>query len=210
MSRKMIDYKVEDGKITSIDGYKVVGGGTAVEANPQEEATQQLEKIKIDNITYSTAGGGGGNYNVAITKFASTYTGSGSTYNARWSNGNLQPNTAYEIGMNFYITFTTDFEKRTIGSNQIFVATNAHPVISENNYTLKYGDVVLELTSTKTTMRVAKYADDGRYQATAYNTLVYTVIKAGTTGESTNIPNSGWYSEYTYQIYDLGVVQAAQ
>ena len=27
MSRKMIDYKVEDGKITSIDGYEVGGGG---------------------------------------------------------------------------------------------------------------------------------------------------------------------------------------
>lgn len=52
MSRKMIDYKVENGKITSIDGYEV-GGGTAVEANPQEEATQQLEKIKIDDVVYS-------------------------------------------------------------------------------------------------------------------------------------------------------------
>ena len=58
----MIDYKVENGKITSIDGYEVVGGGTAVEANPQEEATQQLEKIKIDNTTYSTASGTN-NYN---------------------------------------------------------------------------------------------------------------------------------------------------
>ena len=57
MSRKMIDYKVENGTITSIDGYRVGGGGTAVEANPQDEATQQLEKIKIDNITYSTSGG---------------------------------------------------------------------------------------------------------------------------------------------------------
>ena len=29
MSRKMIDYKVEDGTITSIDGYEV-GGGNAI------------------------------------------------------------------------------------------------------------------------------------------------------------------------------------
>ena len=28
MSRKMIDYKVEGGKITSIDGYEVGGGGS--------------------------------------------------------------------------------------------------------------------------------------------------------------------------------------
>ena len=53
MSRKMIDYKVEDGKIVSIDGYEVGGSGTAVEANPQEEATQQLDKIKIDDVVYS-------------------------------------------------------------------------------------------------------------------------------------------------------------
>ena len=49
----MIDYKVENGTITSIDGYEVGGGGTAVEANPQEEATQQLEKIKIDDVVYN-------------------------------------------------------------------------------------------------------------------------------------------------------------
>ena len=28
MSRKMIDYKVENGKITSIDGYELGGGGS--------------------------------------------------------------------------------------------------------------------------------------------------------------------------------------
>lgn len=68
MSRKMIDYKVENGTITSIDGYELGGGGgTAVEANPPEEATQQLEKIKIDNITYSTSGGTN-NYNDLTNK----------------------------------------------------------------------------------------------------------------------------------------------
>ena len=39
MSRKMIDYKVEEGKITSIDGYKV-GGGEAVSG-----------QVLLDNIT---------------------------------------------------------------------------------------------------------------------------------------------------------------
>lgn len=56
MSKRMVDVKVEDGKVASINGYGV-GGGTAVEANPQEEATQQLSKIKIDKITYSTDSG---------------------------------------------------------------------------------------------------------------------------------------------------------
>ena len=63
----MIDYNVENGTITSIDGYEVGGGGTAVEANPQEQATQQLDKIKIDDITYSTSGGTN-NYNDLTNK----------------------------------------------------------------------------------------------------------------------------------------------
>ena len=33
MSRKMIDYKVEDGTITSIDGYEVGGGNTIIFKN---------------------------------------------------------------------------------------------------------------------------------------------------------------------------------
>ena len=80
MSRKMIDYKVENGTITSIDGYEV-GGGTAVEANPQEEATQQLEKIKIDNTTYNIAGG---DYSVKVEKIESNFSGSGGGNRAYW------------------------------------------------------------------------------------------------------------------------------
>lgn len=57
MSKRMVDLQVENGKVASINGNEV--GGTAVEANPQEAATQQLEKIKIDNIAYNIAGGEG-------------------------------------------------------------------------------------------------------------------------------------------------------
>lgn len=68
MSKRMVTYKVgDDDKIASIDEYEV-GGGTNVEANPQGEATQQLEKIKIDNIAYKIAGGGTDNYNDLTNK----------------------------------------------------------------------------------------------------------------------------------------------
>ena len=46
MSRKMIDYKVENGKITSIDGYNV-GGGDAVTG-----------QVLLDNITKATPNDG--------------------------------------------------------------------------------------------------------------------------------------------------------
>ena len=100
MSRKMIDYKVEDGTITSIDGYNLsVGGGTAVEANPQEEATGQLEKIKIDNITYSTAAGG----NTIIFKSQSIFPPEKSYWTDN-NNENLNKlNKAIEKGMNIAI-----------------------------------------------------------------------------------------------------------
>ena len=203
----MIDYKVENGKITSIDGYEVGGGGTAVEANPQEEATQQLEKIKIDNVAYNIAGGGG-TYNVNATRSSSDYTREGNNYDQKWSDVGVQPNTAYEVGRNFDVTFTTDFKDYTVKSNEILVASNAHQNISKANYTLTFGDVVLALTSTKTTMVVGKYVGTTTYRIRVYNYLTYTVIKAGTTGPNTEIPASGWESEYTRTIYAFNVTQA--
>ena len=56
MSRKMIDYKVEDGTITSIDGYEV-GGGKAktvtvkqsdLEKGTQGDGTETLNELKKD------------------------------------------------------------------------------------------------------------------------------------------------------------------
>ena len=43
MSKRMVDLKVKDGKVASINGCDV--GGTAVEANPQEEATAWKDYI---------------------------------------------------------------------------------------------------------------------------------------------------------------------
>lgn len=115
MSRKMIDYKVEDGKITSIDGYEV-GGGTAVEANPQEEATQQLEKIKIDNIAYNIAGGG----NTIIFKIQSIFPPEKSYWTDN-NNENLNKlNKAIEKGMNIAIYCYSPYETSTKQPYTIF------------------------------------------------------------------------------------------
>lgn len=43
MSRKMIDYKVENGKIVSIDGYELGGGGS--KAKKLEETKAVTEAI---------------------------------------------------------------------------------------------------------------------------------------------------------------------
>ena len=104
----MIDYKVENGKITSIDGYEVGGGGTAVEANPQEEATQQLEKIKIDNIAYNIAGGGSGGFSVYVVKFEpKTKNPPNQLLSWKTDDGfqQLKPNTAYEVGDSFVLQY---------------------------------------------------------------------------------------------------------
>ena len=207
MSKRMVDLQVNDGKITSIDGYEA-GGGTAVEANPQEEATQQLQKIKIDNIAYNIAGEGGGTYKVEATRSSSDYNGEGNNYDQKWSGEGVQPNTAYEVGRNFDITFTTDFKDVRVNSNEILVASDVHQNISKANYTLTYGDVVLALTSTKTTMVVGQYVGTTTYRVRAYNYLTYTVIKAGTTGANTAVPASGWESQYTRTIYSFNVTKA--
>lgn len=55
------------------------GGGTTVVANPQETATDELEKIQIGNTIYSVSSGGGGGTGSGKTlvKKTKTYTGDG-------------------------------------------------------------------------------------------------------------------------------------
>ena len=98
MSKRMVDLKVTDGKIASIDDYEV-GGGTSVEANPQEEATQQLAKIKIDNIAYSINGGGAGGSGFIVKSINTSSRSSGIKDNLGWVNGReLKANTPYSVG----------------------------------------------------------------------------------------------------------------
>ena len=41
MSRKMIDYKVENGKIVSIDGYELAGGGSKAKKLDETKAVTE-------------------------------------------------------------------------------------------------------------------------------------------------------------------------
>lgn len=200
----MIDYKVENGTITSIDGYEV-GGGTAVEANPQEEATQQLEKIKIDNIAYNIAGGGGNNKLVTSVTTDSTNKGQ-IRPQIHWSSSPglaLLPNTSYQVGDQVKISYDWSSNKITIGENQIFVPVSCAQYIEDQNKKLTYGDVILVLTNTYARFNCT--ADKGNVYPFVENYATYTVVKAGTTGDNVSVPTSGWVDIITYMIYTLEV-----
>ena len=48
MSRKMIDYKVEDGKITSIDGYEIGRGSKAKKLEETKSVTEAITKTQSE------------------------------------------------------------------------------------------------------------------------------------------------------------------
>lgn len=210
MSRKMIDYKVEDGTITSIDGYELGGGGTAVEANPQEEATQQLEKIKIDNITYNIAGGGSGggeNYNVVVQR-ADQERKQKFGLALKWdSTRGLKANTAYEVGDQVVMVIDT--------YNYVSVATNQIPVPIDTRLTmitstkLQFGDVIIVLTDRN--IRTDLNGGSTSTQSYRFDTeaaLKFTVLKAGTTGADVTLSAKADIT-LTYLAYSLGVTKAA-
>ena len=188
MSKRMVDLKVAEGKITSIDDYEV-GGGTAVEANPQQEATQQLQKIKIDNITYNIAGGGGGGSGFII-KNVSTYTySSGFKDNLGWVSGReLKANTAYAVGDQVQIKYSKLSGNFTITKNEIGVPLSVSNQVPWGNQKLVFGDVVLVCTSVDYSITASKVNDGMGFSV--FNKLTYTVVSAGTTGNDLTIPAS--------------------
>ena len=206
MSRKMIDYKVEDGKITSIDGYEV-GGGTAVEANPQEEATQQLEKIKIDNIAYNISGGSGGgeNYNVVVQRAEQDRKRQFGVA-LKWdSSYGLKANTAYAVGDQVAIVANT-YNYITANSNQIPVPIDTRLTISTNTK-LQFGDVIIVLTDRNVRTELNSATTEQHYRFDTDAALKYTVVKAGTTGN--DVALSGKIDvTLTYIAYTLGVTKA--
>ena len=204
MSRKMIDYKVENGKITSIDGYEV-GGGTAVEANPQEEATQQLDKIKIDNIAYNIAGGGSGNYNIEVQRIRSDSITDGS-YSNSW---NLQANTAYEVGDIVKYYKSKRCSQKQLKSNEMLVPIKLRASAADDKKTLKFGDVILILTNVEIKGSFAA-SSNNQYQLFTDTTYTYTVIKAGTTGSDVTLNSSGFDEVCQCMVCTLGVTKAAQ
>lgn len=209
MSRKMIDYKVENGTITSIDGYEVGGGGTAVEANPQEEASQQLEKIKIDDITYSIGGGGGSGGSGFIVKSITTQSPStGFKDNLDWVNGReLKANTAYSVGAQVQIKYTKTFGNWSVSPNKIAIPIVASKQASISNQRLLFGDVILVCTDADYSISTTKQNDT--FNFTVFNLLTYTVVKAGTTGTDLEIPRSIMDEESLYiNFYTLGPATA--
>ena len=189
MSRKMIDYKVEDGTITSIDGYEVGGGGTAVEANPQEEATQQLNKIKIDNIAYNIAGGGSGGSGFIVKNITTSTPSTGFKDNLDWVNGReLKANTAYSVGTQVQIKYTKTFGSWSVVPNSIAIPIGAHKQASTGNQRLLFGDVILVCTNADYSITTTKSNDT--FNITVFNLLTYTVVSAGTTGTDLEIPRS--------------------
>ena len=188
MSKRMVDLKVEDGKIASIDGHEV-GGGTAVEANPQQEATQQLEKIKIDNIAYNIAGGGSGGSGFIVKSITTQSPSTGVKDNLAWANGReLKANTAYSVGSQVQIKYTKSFGSWTVTPNSIAIPIVTHKQASTSNQRLLFGDVILVCTNADYSITTTKSNDN--FNVAVFNLLTYTVVKAGTTGTNLEIPTS--------------------
>ena len=206
MSRKMIDYKVEDGTITSIDGYEV-GGGTAVEANPQDEATQQLEKIKIDNTTYNIAGG---NYSVKVEKIESSFSGSGGSNSPYWESNDsskiIQPNTHYNVGFTTAFCYTKKYNTQKLEPNQFIIPVGGYHTLGFNQRIKQFGEVVLQVTSIEPEYNVINEPDMCYIEATYHYT--YTVTTAGTTGDTVQLPSYPASPYLSYEVVTLGI-QAA-
>ena len=158
------------------------------------------------DITKELGGGGGGSSKITITATKSDWSGDGQTPHASWSTETgraLKPNTAYEIGDTVSASFFKEFNDRTVNSNQILVPGSVAISIGNNNYTLKYGDVVLALTNANTRLNVRPSRSGIADSITANCYLTYTVIKAGTTGTDVSLPSGGWGAIYSYNIYTI-------
>ena len=206
MSRKMIDYKVENGKITSIDGYEA--GGTAVEANPQEEATQQLEKIKIDNIAYNIAGGG--NYSVKVEKIESNFSGSGASNSPYWESHDskrmILPNTHYDVGFTTAFCYKFKYNTQKLEPNQFIIPVGGYHTLGFLQRIKQYGEVVLQVTSIEPEYNVINEPDMCKVEATYHYT--YTVITAGTTGDTVELPSYPASPYLSYEVVTLGIANA--
>ena len=207
MSKRMVDLQVADGKVASIDDYEV-GGGTAVEANPQEEATQQLEKIKIDNIVYSTGGGGSGGSGFIVKSITTSSLSSGIKDNLDWVNGReLKANTSYLVGDQVQIKYTKLFGNWLAFPNSIAVPIVSHKQASISNQRLVFGDVILVCTNVDYSITTSK--SNNTFNASVFNLLTYTVVKAGTTGTDLVIPASIMdEEELIINLYDIQPVTA--
>ena len=179
MSRKMIDYKVENGKITSIDGYEVAGGGTPGEEN-YSVAVQSIKK----EISYK--------YRI----------------NLEWFNDfGLKANTAYEVGDQVEMHVKADFGNKQVGSNQILVPINSSLSFSDTK--MQFGDVTIVLTDkNSSTSTYSETIQDQNYRFVTDAYPIFTVVKAGTTGDNVSLYGKKVSATITQLIYTLGVTKA--
>ena len=170
----MIDYKVENGKITSIDGYEVGGSGGGNKTVVTSVTRDSINKGQIrPQIHWSSTPG------LA-----------------------LLPNTSYQVGDQVKISFDWSSDKITIGENQILVPINCVQYIDDQNKKLTYGDVILVLTNGYARFNCTSN-DNRNFYPFVENYATYTVVKAGTTGDDVSIPSTGWTDIITYFIYTL-------
>ena len=118
MSRKMIDYKAEDGKIKSIDGYKVGGDYS----------------VKVERIESDFSGSGGSNMR--------PYWDSTNIANI------IQPNTHYDLGFTTIICYQFKYKTQKLEPNQFIVPIGSYHITNRKpKAMLQYGEVVLQLVS---------------------------------------------------------------
>ena len=175
MRKRMVDLKVQDGKIASIDGYELGAGsggsgGIAITNSEQKNKTGSLAQLST-----------------------STYDG----YDI------LKPNTSYNIGDCFTFTFSSNFEPETLQDNQIIVPTCANIEPEHFVSSLTIGEVVLALTGWSAGPQYMT-SDNKTYTIRSYNYVYFTVVKAGTTGASIPALPRAPKISIEYVIYTLG------
>ena len=118
MSRKMIDYQAEGGKIKSIDGYKVGGDFS----------------VKVEKIESRTSGSA----SASMYPYWDTTPG---------SDGPIQANTHYDLGFSTIICYQRKYKTEKLEPNQFIIPVGGYHTVGMGKITMKYGEVVLQLTN---------------------------------------------------------------
>lgn len=184
MSKRMVDLKVADGKIVSINGYEVggggnSGGGTSGGGNIAVTSVEAIDKYKNDNTPV-------------------------------WNSGHaLKANTSYAVGDQVEVRYTAMFNNISFSPNKIIIPYAISSSVSRERNKLQFGDVILVLTYFKTSVSsyFSNITNDG-YLFQTENYLTYTVVKAGTTGDNVTLPSTGFNSVESYLECTIGPTEA--
>ena len=166
MSKRMVDLKVEDGKIASIDGYEVGGGGSG---------SLSVSVIKFEPTTKNPT-----------NQLLSWQKDDGFQ--------ELKPNTAYEVGDSFVLKYQ-QVVSETLQENQIMSPVDVYISLIKSQTTLTYGGVILSCGAVRTSTYYTNTSAN-KPTITVSNNITYTVVKAGTTGENVNLPNPQTFINY--------------